>query len=171
MNTIRAMLVGAALLAAGWLGWYFGSGQLKQAREELAAIQATGETAKAEQAKLQTRLSADLAEQARKHDEKVAELNQEFAAKTQDLTTQLSSSKKLAAAAAAGRTQAQAEREALQRRIRETPAGPAQEALKAEEVKIATIERKYSRDELSQTCVDAYVPADLLATLEIGAKP
>jgi phage-related tail protein len=165
------MLVGAALLAAGWLGWHFGSGELKQAREELAAIKATGDTAKAEQARLQTRLSADLAEQARKHDEKIAELNKGFEQQTQALNTQLTNSKKLAAVATAGRTQAQAEREALQKRIRETPPGAAQEALKIEEVKIATIERKFSRDELSQTCVDAYVPADLLASLAFGAKP
>jgi chromosome segregation ATPase len=171
MNTIRAMLVGAALLAAGWLGWHFGSGELKQAREELAAIKATGDTAKAEQAKLQTKLSADLADQARKHDEKVAELNKEFETKAQDLNSQLSNSKKLAAAAAAGRSQAQAEREALQKRIRETPPGPKQEELKAEEARIVTIERKFSRDELSQTCVDAFVPDKLLADLQIGAKP
>ena len=104
-------------------------------------------------------------------DEKVAELNKEFETKAQDLNSQLSNSKKLAAAAAAGRTQAQAEREALQKRIRETPPGPKQEELKAEEARIVTIERKFSRDELSQTCVDAFVPDKLLADLQIGAKP
>jgi hypothetical protein len=171
MDTIRAVLVGAALLAAGWVGWHFGSGALQQARDELAAIEKSGKDAQALQAQAQDKLKGELEALNKRHAEELAALNQGFDKQKQDLSTELANSRSQLARTSASRKSTEAELAAVREKIRVAPPGIDREKLVEKEVQLVQIDRKLGRDELGLMCVDAAVPANLLAGLEIGAKP
>jgi chromosome segregation ATPase len=171
VNTIRAVLVGAALLAAGWLGWHFGSGELKKAKEELAAIEKSGKEAQALQAKAQDKLKGDLVSLAKRHEDELATLNRGFDKQKQDLSGELANTRSQLAKTSAGRKATETELAAVREKIALAPPGVEREKLVEKEVQLVQIDRKLGRDELGLMCVDASVPPNLLPSLAIGAKP
>jgi chromosome segregation ATPase len=173
INTLRAILTGAALAVVGWLGWHFGSSGLAEARAELARLEASGKQALAEQQKTQDKLKTDLAEQARQHDSRVEALNQGFDTQKKQLESSLAGVKSRLASVSGQHSQAQGELVAVRARLAALPAtatGDQRQQLVQQEVKLVEIERKLSKQALSLECVDAQVPPDLLARLDVGAQ-
>lgn len=173
MNTVRSILVGVALAVAAWLGWHFGSGELKKVKEELAAIEAAGKKALAEQQQAQDKLKGELAEMGKQHDEKVAALTKDFDGQKADLQKKLDGSKASLAQLTRDRGRTQAELADVRAQLDRLPknAAPTQVAdLKAKEQQLVEIDRKQSKQEQGLECLDALVPADMVASLDVGAR-
>jgi hypothetical protein len=171
MINIRLAVSLAALLAAGWLGYRWGSSGLEKARDELAAIAQTGSAAQADKEASQKRIDAQLKAMADAHEAKLKAMTADFDAQKQELTGHLGRANERLGVLGKQRQDVAVKLVETRRDI--LVADPAdKEALRQLELRLADLDAKLKTKEEGIRCEAVPVPDTELATLNrVLAQP
>jgi chromosome segregation ATPase len=164
MIYIRLAVSLAVLLAAGWLGYRWGSSGLEKARAELAAIHQTADAAQADKEATQKRLDAQLKALADEHEARIKALSADFAAQKQELSGNLGRANERIASLGSQRQGVAAQLDAARREM-ETATGVRREELRLITAKLAETEARLRITQEGVRCELIPVPDTEVATL------